>query len=145
VNYLLPARHQQQCYKCGALGAKFFHDGILDACLRFSSMLVDGTLLSMNTLTTGFIKSNWSTVPALIDTTLLLALLLPNSRDPQLGQNRFVMALPLSAVWEYEETSPKISSSSSGTKKFVPKTEPVARRQSSQWQLKMTVGSAWHL
>ncbi|MDS9948810.1 MAG: hypothetical protein RI860_03735, partial [Planktomarina sp.] len=72
--------------------------GILDACLRFSSIHVDGTFLSINKLICGFIKASWSTVPALIDTTLGLALLLPNSKDPQLGQNLFVMVLPLSEI-----------------------------------------------
>jgi hypothetical protein len=72
--------------------------GILDACFRFWSILVDGTFLSINTFTCGFIKSGWSTVPALIDITLGLALLLPNIKDPQFGQNRFVILLPLSEV-----------------------------------------------
>jgi len=103
---------------------------------------VDGTLLSINTFITGLIKSNWSTVPALIDSTLILALFFPNSKDPQLAQNRFVIVLPLSEVWVKEETSPEISTSSSGTKRFVPKTEPVARRQSSQWQLNIALGLA---
>ena len=63
-------------------------------------MLVEGTLLSIKTFAEGFIKSNWSSVPARIDITLFLPLLLPNSNVPQFLQNRFVIEFPLSAVWE---------------------------------------------
>lgn len=89
----------------------------------------------------GFIISTCSTVPALIDITPDLALFFPKSKEPQLGQNNFVIVLPLSDVCVKDETLPLISTLFSGTKRFVPKTEPVARRQSSQWQLNIAFGS----
>ena len=104
-------------------------------------MGVDGIFLLINTFMMGFIISTCSTVPALIDITFGLALFLPNNKEPHLGQNNFVIVLPLSAVWVKDETLPLISTLFSGTNRFVPKTEPVARRQSLQWQLNIALGS----
>mgnify|MGYP007000263514 len=59
---------------------------------------VDGIFLFINTFMMGFIISTCSTVPALIDITFGLALFFPKSKEPQLGQNNFVIVLPLSDV-----------------------------------------------
>tara|TARA_X000001036_G_C20613674_1_gene780030 strand:+ start:318 stop:503 length:186 start_codon:yes stop_codon:yes gene_type:complete len=61
-------------------------------------MGVEGTFLLMNTFIMGFIMSTCSTEPALIDITFGLALFFPNNKEPQFGQNSFVIVLPLSDV-----------------------------------------------
>ena len=81
-------------------------------------------------------------LPARNDKTFSRPLLVLATSDPHNGQNILVMVLPLSAVCVYRLSSPLMFTRSSGTITFVPNTAPVDRRQSSQWQLMVTIGSS---
>ena len=106
------------------------------------SIIVEGTLLSIKILIVGFILLIWSIVPALIDITFFFELFFPNIKDPQQGQKNFVIVLPLSEICLKLESLPWISTLFSEKNKFVPNIDPVALRQSLQWQLNIAVGSA---
>lgn len=88
----------------------------------------------------GCTEERSSNVPARTAVTSGLAAEFANSGDPQVGQKRWRILLPLSAVLANSLTCPEISSAAVGTSKF---TRPLADRrwQSRHQQILVASGS----